>query len=33
MITSRLKLWRTKGNHREYPEHIPVFRDGVSEGQ
>ncbi|KEY70180.1 hypothetical protein S7711_03401 [Stachybotrys chartarum IBT 7711] len=33
MMTSRLKLWKTKGNHGEYPENILVFRDGVSEGQ
>ena len=33
MLQSRLKLWLSKGNHKEYPENILVFRDGVSEGQ
>ncbi|GAW12859.1 hypothetical protein ANO14919_022300 [Xylariales sp. No.14919] len=33
MLVSRLKLWRTRGNHTVYPENIVVYRDGVSEGQ
>ena len=33
MLQTRLKLWLTKGKHKEYPENILVFRDGVSEGQ
>lgn len=33
MLQSRLKLWLSKGGHRDYPENILVFRDGVSEGQ
>jgi len=33
MLESRLDLWKSKGGHREYPEIIIVYRDGVSEGQ
>ena len=33
MLQSRLKLWLTMGKHKEYPDNILVFRDGVSEGQ
>jgi eukaryotic translation initiation factor 2C len=33
MLQSRLLLWKRKGGHKEYPENILVYRDGVSEGQ
>ncbi|KAL7933965.1 Piwi domain-containing protein [Trichoderma chlorosporum] len=33
MLKSRLRLWRQKGKHSEFPENIIVYRDGVSEGQ
>ena len=33
MLQTRLKLWLSQGKHKEYPENILVFRDGVSEGQ
>jgi hypothetical protein len=33
MLRTRLELWKTKGGHKEYPENILVYRDGVSEGQ
>lgn len=33
MLKSRLNLWMTKGNHKNLPENILVYRDGVSEGQ
>jgi eukaryotic translation initiation factor 2C len=33
MLESRLDLWIRKGGHKEYPENIIVYRDGVSEGQ
>lgn len=33
MLRTRLALWKSKGAHKEYPENILVYRDGVSEGQ
>ncbi|KAL1394200.1 putative RNA interference and gene silencing protein [Phyllosticta capitalensis] len=33
MLKTRLRLWKTKGNHSAFPENIIVYRDGVSEGQ
>ncbi|KZL66534.1 rna interference and gene silencing protein, partial [Colletotrichum incanum] len=33
MLKSRLQLWKDIGKHRELPENILVYRDGVSEGQ
>ena len=33
MLKSRLHLWRTRGMHKELPENILIYRDGVSEGQ
>jgi hypothetical protein len=33
MLKSRLHLWKKKGKHREFPDNILIYRDGVSEGQ
>ncbi|KAL7619726.1 hypothetical protein AAE478_010268 [Parahypoxylon ruwenzoriense] len=33
MLTSQLKFWVKKNRHRNYPQNILVYRDGVSEGQ
>lgn len=33
MLKSRLNLWKTRGNHNDFPENILIYRDGVSEGQ
>lgn len=33
MLKTRLKMWCQQGRHKEYPENILVYRDGVSEGQ
>ena len=33
MLKSRLRLWKTLGKHKVFPENLLVYRDGVSEGQ
>lgn len=33
MLKTRLNLWGTKGNNKQLPENILIYRDGVSEGQ
>ena len=33
MLESHLELGKTQAKHLEYPENLPIFRDGVSEGQ
>lgn len=33
MLKARLQLWKTRGQHRSYPENLLIYRDGVSEGQ
>ena len=33
MLKTRLRLWKTLGEHNALPENILVYRDGVSEGQ
>ena len=33
MLRTRLLLWKSKGGHKQLPENILVYRDGVSEGQ
>ena len=33
MLKSRLRLWKTQGQHKTLPENLLVYRDGVSEGQ
>lgn len=33
MLESRLNLWKSQGDHAAFPENLPVYRDGVSEGQ
>lgn len=33
MLESRLKLWKSQGDHAAFPENVLVYRDGVSEGQ
>ena len=33
MLKSRLRLWKTQGKHKVFPENLLVYRDGVSEGQ
>lgn len=33
MLSTRLKLWRSKGRNGYFPKNILVYRDGVSEGQ
>ena len=33
MLKSRLRLWKTLGEHNMFPENLLVYRDGVSEGQ
>ena len=33
MLQTRLRLWKTQGKHKTFPENLLVYRDGVSEGQ
>ena len=33
MLESRLHLWKTQGEHKNFPANILIYRDGVSEGQ